>query len=1097
MNESASRGSVGTATVMFTDLVGSTAMRSRVGEDVAEVLRATHDEVVSASVEANGGRIVKHLGDGMMATFTSAAGAVAAAVAMQQELDLWNRRSAGERMEIRVGISTGDVTFEGDDCFGLPVVEAQRLEASAEPATIRCAEMVMLMTRGRGGHEFVPLGELELKGLAEPLAACAVRWSPVIEPVAVEVEVGLPPVFAHGTGLPFAGREEVFEQLVDAWKRCVAGGFEVVLLAGEPGIGKTRLAQELAVRVQGGDGVVLGGRSDEDVAVPFQAFAAALDWHVRQHEVGQVLQALGAHPGDLARLVPDLAERVPDLAPPLDDEPGSERLRLFQSVESWLGVGGVDRPRLLVLDDLHWADKPTLLLVRHLISNPPVGLMILCTYRDTDVDRTHPLSSMLADFRRMPAVTRIALDGLGDDGMRDLLIRTGGHDLDEVGLAFAERVRRETSGNPFFVGELLRHLTETGALYERDGRWVSDLDPNEAGIPEGIREVVGRRLSRLGEDVEQVLRSAAVIGYEFDVDLLADVVGRDVDDVLDALDVAVAANLAVEVGVGRHRFAHALVRETLHDELSATRRARQHRRVAEALEARHQADLDAVVAELATHWIEASAGGDPTRAIELAIAAGDQAGVRGAFENAARWFEQTLELIDHEPTLDAERRRVLVRLAASQSESGATVEARANALVAARLAVVAADADVACDALAVVSRSSFVDTDESDPEKIALLHDVLGMEGLVAPQRAVVLGQLATEYIFTRDIAGRRRARDELLELIPQLSARDLGRVFGVPGTLSIRQDAATIGTRVEQIVEIADAAEPRFARHVWFQLFYWAMSAGDRERMDESVAETARRASGSTNRIGAMGLMCQVMVKVIDGDLAAANEIVHVMDDAMRSIELAERANYHTSTRLMIRREQRRVDQLGYIADVAGELGHPAGGARAIAAYIRLHQGDVDAAAAALDLVRGEEFADDPGHGMVAALWSEVAIATGALDMCRVLRRETDDQHGLHYGTGGIYFGAADRVGALLNDALGDHDRADELFASAVAQHTAIRSPTWVARTELDWAESLLTRGRADDARSHAAAASAAIGDFDLPDSRRRLVDLETRLGV
>ena len=177
---------------------------------------------------------------------------------------------------------------------------------------------------------------------------------------------------------------------------------------------------------------------------------------------------------------------------------------------------------------------------------------------------------MLADFRRMPAVTRIALDGLGDDGMRDLLIRTGGHDLDEVGLVFAERVRRETSGNPFFVGELLRHLTETGALYERDGRWVSDLDPNEAGIPEGIREVVGRRLSRLGEDVEQVLRSAAVIGYEFDVDLLADVVGRDVDDVLDALDVAVAANLAVEVGVGRHRFVHALVRETLHDELSAT-----------------------------------------------------------------------------------------------------------------------------------------------------------------------------------------------------------------------------------------------------------------------------------------------------------------------------------------------------------------------------------------------------------------------------------------------------------------------------------------------------------------------------------------------
>ena len=236
---------VGTATVMFTDLVGSTEIRSRVGEDAAETLRAVHDEVLGEAIAANGGQIVKHLGDGLMATFPSAAGAVAAAVAMQQELDLRNRRSDGERMQIRVGISTGDVTFDGDDCFGLPVVEAQRLEASAEPATIRCAEMVMLMARGRGGHEFAALGDLELKGLADPLPACQVLWSPLAQPEPPTVELGLPPVFAHATGLPFSGRDEVFEQLVDAWKRCVAGGFEVVLLAGEPGIGKTRLAQEL------------------------------------------------------------------------------------------------------------------------------------------------------------------------------------------------------------------------------------------------------------------------------------------------------------------------------------------------------------------------------------------------------------------------------------------------------------------------------------------------------------------------------------------------------------------------------------------------------------------------------------------------------------------------------------------------------------------------------------------------------------------------------------------------------------------------------------------------------------------------------------
>lgn len=200
-----------------------------------------------------------------------------------------------------------------------------------------------------------------------------------------------------------------------------------------------------------------------------------------------------------------------------------------------------------MIDDLHWADKPTLLLLRHVISNPVPGLMVLCTYRDTDIDRSHPLSSMLADFRRMPAATRLAVLGLGDDAVRDLLVRMGGHDLDPAGLEFAAVVHRETSGNPFFVGEVLRHLAETGALVERDGRWTSSLRPEEAGIPEGIREVVGRRLSRLGDEVEEVLRAAAVIGYEFDVDLLADVVGRNADDVLDALDAARVASLVVEV----------------------------------------------------------------------------------------------------------------------------------------------------------------------------------------------------------------------------------------------------------------------------------------------------------------------------------------------------------------------------------------------------------------------------------------------------------------------------------------------------------------------------------------------------------------------
>ena len=343
--------------MMFTDLAGSTAMRARLGEEAADRLRDVHDALLTDAITAHGGRVVKQLGDGLMAAFPSAAGAVSAAVALQQEIDRSNRRGTTEAMRVRVGISTGDVTFEGGDCFGLPVVEAQRLEASAEPGTIRCAEMVRLLARGRGGHEFVSLGELSLKGLAESLLACEVRWTPLAIEVPANVELGLPPVFAHAGGLPFSGRADVFDQLVDAWKRSTAGGFETVLLAGEPGVGKTRLAQELASRVHGGGGLVLAGRCDEDVTVPFQAFGAALDWQLKQTAVDARLAALGDHAGDLVRLVPDLPNRVVELPPALKDDADTERYRLFQAVASWLSIGGVDRARLLVIDDLHWADN--------------------------------------------------------------------------------------------------------------------------------------------------------------------------------------------------------------------------------------------------------------------------------------------------------------------------------------------------------------------------------------------------------------------------------------------------------------------------------------------------------------------------------------------------------------------------------------------------------------------------------------------------------------------------------------------------------------------------------------------------------------------
>jgi hypothetical protein len=536
----------------------------------------------------------------------------------------------------------------------------------------------------------------------------------------------------------------------------VAGGFAVALLAGEPGAGKTRLAQELARRVRadgGADGVsplVLAGRCDEEGA-PFQAFGTALEYFVRQEDPDRA--ALGDFPGDLDRLVPRLGDLVEGLPPPLRDEPDAERHRLFQAVESWLSVGGVQRPRLLVIDDLHWADQSTLLLVKHLIRFRPNGLVVVGTYRDTDVDRSHPLSALLSEYRTTGEITRIKVGGLGLGGVCELLERAGGHGLDDVGRQFAERVQRETSGNPFFVGEVLRDLIENGTLVRRDGQWTSEFQVHEAGISEGVREVVGQRLHRLGESVEQVLRTAAVIGFEFDVDLLADVLGVGVDGVLDALDAATAANLVIDVGANHHRFAHGLVRDTLHAELSSSRRSREHRKVALALEARHAGSLDDVTP------ISPPTGSRPR---SVAIADGPSSSpcaprswrpIAGAHENAARWIRRSLELMaDDDRDWSAERRRVLVRLAEAEAVSGAAAEARLHALDAGRAAVDARDPVTAVRALRVRARHSFSASDPADPERVELLIDALSMSSLDTWQRAALLGELAKELIFERDL---------------------------------------------------------------------------------------------------------------------------------------------------------------------------------------------------------------------------------------------------------------------------------------------------------------------------------------------------------
>ncbi len=1092
-----------TAAVMFTDLVGSTELRIRLGEAAADALRASHDEILVEAVEANLGQVVKHLGDGIMATFVSCVDALSAAVAVQQALDLANRRRRGERLSVRIGVSVGDVSFEGGDGFGMAVVEAQRLESGADPDSIWCTDTVAHLARGRGDHEFRSLGALVLKGLSDPVPVSVVRWEPIPERSAPDEH--LPAVLA-GPGFPFSGRAEALGRLVETWRSCADGGFEAVFLSGEPGVGKTRLTQELARAVcesASSDGepaaLALAGRCDEEGA-PFQAFGTALECFIRRETPEAAV--FGEFPGDLERLVPHLRDLIPGLPPPLRDEPDAERFRLFQAVESWLAVGGADRPRLFVIDDLQWADRPTLLLLRHLIQHRVPGLMIVGTYRDTDVDRGHALAATLADAHAMGSVTQIVLDGLEPDGVRELLERAGGHELDDVGLQFAERVHRETSGNPFFLGEVLRDLIENGTLVERDGQWTSDFGVDEAGIPDGVRQVVGQRVHRLGEPVERVLRSAAVIGYEFDVDVLADVLESDPDVVLDALEAAISANLVVEVRADRHRFAHGLVRETLHAELSSSRRRREHRKVAVALERRHGDALDDVISDLAVHWAEATVGSDRSRAIELTIRAGELAAARGAYENGARWFERALELMADDPNDgSALRRLVLVQLAEAEGVSGSAPDARSHALEAARLAVVSDDPTTVVAALRVRARHSFSASDPADPERVEMLGAALSMGSLGDWQRAALLGELAKELIFERNVDGRRRALDEQERLLAALPVGERVELVATAGATSyVPAGTSELRRRIREATAVLEGEPELSASDRWRihgHLAYTALHLGDRSELDAAIAAMASLGAQIGAVRTAMSLLHPTMRSVIDGEVGAAELLADQLVAHLQQLGVPEAVAYRSTTTLAISRERATLAGLAPIVDELAASAHRAGPERATATFIRLQRGDLDLVWTSLHGLDVHEFADDATLHVCLAYWSEVVAAVRSEVHCNQFIDLLAHASGANLLIGGLYLGPVDRLLALLHDALGEHGRAKVLFEAAIAQQSDLAAPPWIARTSMDWAASCLARGDLERAGSLLATVPLVLGDLDLVDSRNRYADLAARLGT
>ena len=438
-------------------------------------------------------------------------------------------------------------------------------------------------------------------------------------------------------------------QLESAFDSALSGVGSLTMVVGEPGIGKTAICEQLATYVTLRGGKTLAGHCYEEgsLSLPYLAFVEAMRSYVLDRDPQGLETDLGTGAADVARIVSEIRDRVQVELRPAGD-PEDDRWRLLQGVTTFLRNASTVQPLCIVLEDLHWSDRGTLDLLIHMARNLQGSrLLIVGTYRDVEVDRPHPLSSALAELRRGSAFQRVPLRGLTVDEVHRMINAVAGQ---EVRWALAEGVHRQTEGNPLFIQEVLRYFVEEGLLKRQDGRWVgrwreTGEAPLEMVIPEGLRDVIGKRLSRLSQECNRLLSIAAVIGRDFALETLQAVSSMQEEEVLVGLEEALRVGVVEDQSRGaiaRYRFTHAFFRQTLYEETITPRRIRLHQQVAQALQSQYAARLEEHAVELAEHFAFYSDPEGLAKAVEYSEVAARRAMSVYDYGEASRLLERAI-----------------------------------------------------------------------------------------------------------------------------------------------------------------------------------------------------------------------------------------------------------------------------------------------------------------------------------------------------------------------------------------------------------------------------------------------------------------------
>src|SRR5262245_44769500 len=853
----------------------------------------------------------------------------------------------------------------------------------------------------------------------------------------------------------FVGREAELGRLGRALDRAIAHDGRLVLLVGEPGIGKTRIARELALRAAALGVAVRWGRCQEtEGAPPYWPWVQVLRAHDRSGPQSDADIAADAARAAL------LADHAPRPAVTSGAESAHARFQLFEAIAGALRGLSVETPLLVLLDDLHWADAASLLLLRFVATDlADARVLVLGTFRDVEM-RHGAGAGMLPELARLGE--RVFLGGLAETDVARLLAARAGRVLPDGVVA---TVHQASDGNPFFVEELARML-----------EGAPEVPPSALQIPDRARDVVRYRLRPLSERGRLVLDVASVLGREFEVPPLAAVTGLAPDDAVAALDEVARLGLvtAGSPAPDSWRFAHAIVRETVYGDLPVSQRMRLHRSVGEQLESLGPAEVAGRLPELAHHFASSATVDRGVKATTYARAAGEQALARLAYEEAAAYFVQAIKTISCDNTAAGTRIRLLLKHADALWRANETAGARTATLQAAEIAR-GVDGSLFAEAVMGYAATFTAEIGRPDPTLLALLEEALTVvpSGAVS-LRAQLLARLSFALSLNPAAAGRR---DELSEEALQL-ARVSGDTRALAGALLARHFALLGPDHIEEPLALADelvgVAESRGSMTTALEgrllRIPLLLMVGDAARVDSEIAVVVPRAEAMRLPSGRWAARCvQALRALLAGRFAGAERLAGEALSLAPALENEIAPQFFGIHLFYVRREQDRAAELAPQIAALGE-GHaflPSW--RYGLAFVRFVVGEHEAAARDLAALGTERYTDLPRDGnWLQAIVNLAEVACGVDDadnakhLYRLLR-----SHGKRAAVIGsaVCLGSVERYLGMLAVTLGRLDAAAAHFEAALAAHVRLDAPVYRAHTAFAYARLLRRRAKPGDA--------------------------------